>query len=200
MFLNSEYIKGKCMQNNISFQGKTNLIISNARFNKNFEISKLGYHSNSCGNTRFSQGNYYNVPTQNNEILVFLKNSKKGIMRKFIPEQNIEEILLKFEDEIDKLKKFNPKEKLTAFIFGGKANDSKTIDSVNQVADVLCDRADIDASILAGNKSNVENIGMCGRIGFTNVFMPEIKGVKCEEDLEKYFDIVELNNVETIFN
>ena len=108
-------------------------------------------------------------------------------------------MLLSLEDKIDALKKISNK-KLTAWIIGGKANDNKTVKAVNDVADLLCDRADIDASILVGTKnSKADSLVLYAKVGDTDVVFPKLDGVKKTEDLENAFDIVELNNVDVNF-
>ena len=65
-------------------------------------------------------------------------------------QQTIDEIAGKVEEL-----KSAAKGKLTAWIIGGESvknpNGEKTVEAVNKVADIICDRPDIDTSILAGS-------------------------------------------------
>lgn len=188
------------MQNNISFQGKTNLVLSDAYYLKKAAHAKMAYRSDVSDAVKFIRHNSYGIDTNGEEIVVLVNNDKSGIIRRFKPRANLHEMLLSLEDKIDALKKISNK-KLTAWIIGGKANDNKTINAVNDVADLLCDRADTDASILAGIKNNnADRLVLCAKIGDTDVVFPKLDGVKKIEDLENAFDIVELNNVETKFD
>ena len=78
------------------------------------------------------------------------------------------------------------------------------VEAVNKIADLICDRPDIDTSILAGSKSGEDKIVLHTAKDRLDITLDKIlnfnpKNQKnVEEDLEKYFDIVELNNTELL--
>ena len=123
-------------------------------------------------------------------------------MKKFPVLSKIEKIADDICRKIEDLQK-NTTEKLTAWIIGGsnyKEDNGKTIKAVNELGEVLCDRTDIDTSILAGPRfKTADGIGIQGNVGETNIILTKGKNtdVTTPEDLEDFFDIVELNNVET---
>ena len=123
-------------------------------------------------------------------------------MKKFPVLTKIEKIADDICRQIDELQK-NAKEKLTAWIIGGsnyRQDNGKTIKAVNELGEVLCDRPDIDTSILAGPRfKTADGIGIQGNVGETTIVLTKGKNtdIKSPEDLEDFFDIVELNNVET---
>ena len=130
------------------------------------------------------------------DVILFGRNfeiKKKTITDAF---QIIDEIALKVEE----LKKL-AKGKLTAWIIGGEniksANGENTINTVNKIAGIICDRPDIDASILAGSKSGEEKIVLHTLSGQLEIILD--KSLNKQHNLEDYFDIVELNNTDLSF-
>ena len=81
------------------------------------------------------------------------------------------------------------KDKLTAWIIGGQGGE-QTTRKVNTIAEVLCDRPDIDTSIIAGQKSIAPNLTIYPTTEKLDITI----GLPKKDDLENYFDIVELNN------
>ena len=71
-------------------------------------------------------------------------------------------------------------------------DNGKTISAVNKFAEVLCDKPDIDTSILAGMEKAREDIVIHTRKGITELTFAK----KPDADLENHFNIVELNNIE----
>lgn len=179
--------------NNISFQGKTSLIFDNAIYDRvimnkgNNHITNLNLRPEA--NCRIFNGKYSVIDLNYTpNVSVLLLKEKGGIFFHKASEKIIDIL-----EAITKMKK-NTEEKLTAWIIGGQ-NNAKTVRDVNALAEVLCDRSDIDTSIIAGNKDIVPNITIHPlynnlEMGFS---MP-IKTTKLSKDLEDYFDIVELNN------
>ena len=138
-------------------------------------------------------------------LAVIVRNERDGII-KHIPlngriEQTIDEIARKVEEL-----KAAAKGKLTAWIIGGESvkspNGEKTVEAVNKVADIICDKPDIDTSILAGSLKGDDKIVIHTKNNFLEIILDKVlklnsKNQKPEAaDLEKYFDIVELNNTD----
>lgn len=189
----------------ISFQGKSNLFISENLYNHFVQRSvKSKRVIKSSGATNISAGVHkpFLATPDCDDILVIVRNEREGFMKKFPVLAQIEKITDDICYKIEQLQA-TTKEKLTAWIIGGnnyKQDNGKTIKTVNEIGEILCDRPDIDTSILAGPKNrNAISIGIQGNVGETNIILPNSKNsaIKSTEDLEDLFDIVELNNVET---
>ncbi|MFQ8626391.1 MAG: hypothetical protein ACLSA2_07995 [Candidatus Gastranaerophilaceae bacterium] len=92
----------------------------------------------------------------------------------------IDDIALRVEDL-----KSTANEKLTAWIIGGNdytMDNGKTISAVNKFAEVLCDKPDIDTSILAGMEKAREDIVIHMRKGITELTFAK----KPDADLENH--------------
>ena len=144
------------MMNNVSFQGHTNLMFSPNKFREIAEITERRSRNlrpdNKC---IIRNGQIYTAQTYADNILVFLRNEEGGIL-KFIPTNaEMKNKLAELNKALDDMLATS-KAKLTAWIIGGSKIDSKngenTIITLNKVANVLCDRQDIDTSILVGTK------------------------------------------------
>lgn len=180
--------------NNISFQGRTNIKFNN----QIFDTIKNTRKSNSYTNLNSSDINYKIIngrfitfdPNEVDKTSVLLINEKGG---RFF--HNAQERMLEITENIEKLKT-SAKDKLTAWIIGGRSGE-QTTKEVNALAEILCDRVDIDTSIIAGQKAVVPNFTLHKTLDKfeMNISLP-INNVDkpIDKSLESYFDIVELNN------
>lgn len=182
--------------NNISFQGKTNVIFNNSLYDKvvtrqtggvftdlNLSISK-NYKIHNARRTAYN-------PNETTEPAVLLLNEKGGVFF-----HNAEYKIPEIFKHIEKLKT-TAKNKLTAWIIGGKCGE-ETTRKVNTIAEVLCDRPDIDTSIIAGQKSTAPNLTIYPTTEKLDITIDLPKKEGCIDDLENYFEIFELNNTEFI--
>lgn len=185
--------------NNISFQGRTNITFDKSLYNQLINNSKRQRYTNLniCKSNICNINNCKNITYDPNEKLhpgVLLIHEKGG--KFFHDAQN------QIDEIIDCIKDFQmiAKRNLTAWIIGGIRNEKTTRD-VNKLAEILCDRTDIDTSIIAGQKTIAPNITIYSRLDELqlNIGSPAPKkSENVENYLEKYFDIVELNNTSSI--
>lgn len=190
------------MNNTISFQGRTSLIGSEKIYNGLKEkAQKLQKHIIPPNNTRqFNLWTTYTTEPDAENIAIILSGKSKN----FLSYVQIGETLQNFSEKINSMVKFlksETQEKLTAWIIGGHhlegIKGNKTIRTVNEIADILCDRPDIDTSILAGSKEGLDKIGIHKINDKLEIIVgKDIDYTKpLDIELEKHFDIVELNNV-----
>ena len=189
---------------NVSFQGRSNLFISGEiydQFVQKSQNTRRVITKTRVDNTLSINKPFLTLP-EPDDIIVIIRNERNGFMKKFPVLTKIEKIADDICRQIDELQK-NAKEKLTAWIIGGsnyRQDNGKTIKAVNELGEVLCDRPDIDTSILAGPRfKTADGIGIQDNVGETTIVLTKGKNtdIKSPEDLEDFFDIVELNNVET---
>lgn len=189
---------------NISFQGKSNLFISGDIYNQflqKSESTRRVITKTRSENVLSVHKPFLTMPTPD-DLVVIIRNERNGFMKKFPVLSKIEQIADDICRKIEDLQK-DTTEKLTAWIIGGnnyKQDNGNTIKAVNELGEVLCDRPDIDTSILAGPKyKTADGVGIQANIGETNIILTKGKNtsVTSPEDLEDFFDIVELNNVDT---
>ncbi len=186
--------------NNISFQGRTEFII-NPGISRIIDkasqssIAKLDKYSNSRIFLRRAAA----IKTDPEHLTVIMKNEKNGFV-KYVPlKDDIEEILYDIHTKIETLKKSAQKDNLTAWILGGtkvrEEKGNRIIKVLNEIADILCDKKDIDTSILVGSNTGEETYLI--RSGVKQLKLSLDKKLKpkanLEENLEDIFDIVELN-------
>ena len=180
--------------NNISFQGRTNLVFDNIIYDKLLN-NRTKYHftninKKSIHEYKINSGRHFIFdPNEIKEPVIILINEKGGIFIKN-PIDNLTKLL----DKIDELKA-NTTTKLTSWIIGGQKN-TQTTNKVNTLAEILCDRPDIDTSIIAGEKTVAPNITFYSKLDkfkLTLGLPPQKENF--ENVLEDCFDIVELNNV-----
>lgn len=181
--------------NNISFQGKTNLKFNTSIYNKVLS-QKTGIALTNLNITNSSKCKIHNAriitydPNENAATGVLLLNEKKGMFF-HNAEGKINEII-EYVTELQQ----TARNKLTAWIIGGYRSE-KTTNDINKLAEVLCDRGDIDTSIIAGQNSIAPNITLHHTVERleVNLGIPAPKkGENVENYLENYFDVVELNN------
>lgn len=180
--------------NNVSFQGKTQLIFNNSIYDKATTRCISGAFTNldKCTGDTCKLYNTRWIACNPNEMAstgVMLFNEKGGMF--FRNAQNkLDDIM----ECIDKLKT-SAKNKLTAWIIGGPRGES-TERSVGSLAEILCDRPDIDTSIIAGQKSISPNITfhpLANKLEMSLAMSAKSES-EVENALTKYYDIVELNN------
>lgn len=181
--------------NNISFQGRTDLIFNKSIYDKIVTRQTTGAVSNlnvAAGDisrlhkTRFIALN----PNDMDKTGVMLFNEKGGVFFR-----NAQNKLAEIEDCIETLKT-KAKNKLTAWIIGGYRG-ANTERSVGALAEILCDRPDIDTSILAGQKCVTPNLTLhqlSNKLEINIDMLPK-KQNEIEQALYDYYDIVELNNI-----
>lgn len=192
--------------NNISFQGRSTLVLNPKAYDKARELTSGAYrHLRMDNNCRLINGKIYTSKADAQNLAVIVRNEKDGIL-KFVPTKGeIQQVLDEISKKVDTLKAAS-KGKLTAWIIGGEAikspNGGKTVDAVNKIADIICDRPDIDTSILAGSLKGEEKIVLHTRTNLLEIILDKFVNGKTpkskldEKDLSKYFDIVELNNTD----
>lgn len=192
--------------NNISFQGRSTLVLNPKAYDKARELTSGAYrHLRMDNNCRLINGKIYTSKADAQNLAVIVRNEKDGIL-KFVPTKGeIQQVLDEILKKVDTLKAAS-KGKLTAWIIGGEAikspNGGKTVDAVNKIADIICDRPDIDTSILAGSLKGEEKIVLHTRTNLLEIILDKFVNGKMpkskldEKDLSKYFDIVELNNTD----
>lgn len=185
---------------NVSFQGRSNLLISQKTLDGLSDVCSQRHRNVVSENTGLVNGTPLALGLDNNEIIVLLKNERNGFISKFLSTTNLDEFLLKLQDNVNLLNR-TAAGKLTAWILGGKPNDAKTIGVVNEIAGVICDRPDIDASILVGQlDGKASKVVIHGTTKHLDVVLPNAGGAKSVDEMENMFDIVELNNVNTCFD
>jgi hypothetical protein len=184
---------------NISFQGRSNLVFSNVRFSDLADFQSTQRRKCSKTNNQFLTKRTYGVDMETLPVVVFVRNDNEGIIQRYTRGIKNDELLMELAEAVNKLKE-TAQTKMTAWIIGGKAQDDKTTKVVNEIADVICDRPDIDASILTGEKFNTTSrIFIRGNSQGSEIIFPEIKDLKTSNDVEEMFDIVELNNTQVLF-
>ena len=194
--------------NNISFQGRTCLFFNPNAYDKARVTTSNAYrHLYNTNKSRLTNGKVFTSVADAQNLAVIVRNDKDGIMKHVPINGKIEQVIEEIAQKIDELKEMS-KGKLTAWIIGGEKiespNGNKTIEAVNKIADLICDRPDIDTSILAGSKSGEDKIVLHTAKDRLDITLDKILNYNpktkqpVQEDLEKYFDIVELNNTELL--
>jgi hypothetical protein len=184
----------------ISFQGLTSLTISPTAYEKVENTTRMAYTNLRLGsNCKLHKSKVCALETDPQNLTVIVKNEDNGFY-KYVPLiEDIHEFLYDISKGIEDLKKTARKEPLTAWIVGGTRLESpqgqKVIDTLNKVADVVCDKPDIDASILVGSHTGEEVFVI--RPGVTQLKMALDKKINPQNDLqselEGIFDIVDIN-------
>lgn len=191
--------------NNISFQGKTTLYANPQKFNeivKKEWVQHRTIRSTSATNV-INKWKAYQLELSPDKLLVVLDSENGGCVTHVPIKKHDEEILSNLCDKLDEFSK-KAKSKLTAWIIGGdsieKPSGTKTIETLDDIADIVCDKPNIDTSILVGAKKGQENCTIYTRNNDMEIVLDKPitpdKNVTAEENLEQLFDITELNNTE----
>lgn len=192
--------------NNISFQGHSTLISDRKIYDNARQITTGAYrHLNPHNKCKLTNGKVFTTNTDAKSIAVIIRNEKDGII-KHIP---VSAEVGKYIDEISakiELLKTKAKGKLTAWIIGGSKIDSaggdETIKTVNKIANVICDKPDIDTSIIVGSKTGNDNIVIHTLNGELELGLEKtpanFRKSAPEESFEDLFDIVEFNNTDVV--
>ena len=126
----------------ISFQGKSNLFISENLYNHFVQRSvKSKRVIKSSGAINISAGVHkpFLATPDCDDILVIVRNEREGFMKKFPVLAQIEKITDDICYKIEQLQA-TTKEKLTAWIIGGnnyKQDNGKTIKTVNEIGEIV---------------------------------------------------------------
>ncbi len=191
---------------NISFQGHSFLVLNPKAYDKAREITSGAYRHLGLGNNcKLTNGKVFTSEAGAQNLAVIVRNEKDGIL-KFVPiNGKIQHVLDEISKKVEELQTM-AKGKLTAWIIGGEAiksvNGERTINAVNKLAEIICDRPDIDTSILAGSLKGEEKIVLHTKNNFLEIVLDKFVNPKAcqnkpdEAYLSRYFDIVELNNTD----
>lgn len=192
--------------NNISFQGKTTLCISPNAYRRVTEKARSTYSElNKKSNCMLRSNKTFLIDTDPEALTVIVKNNDNGFLKYLPVKKDITEIINKIESKILVLKEKKQQEPLTAWIVGGTKLDSplgqKVSETLNKIAKLICDRHDIDTSILVGSKTGEEKFIIHN--GKTKLKLDIDKKINSpnnlEPELENMFDIVELNNTKLVY-
>lgn len=190
--------------NNISFQGHSTLILSPKLYEEASDVSKQAYRKLSSNTKcRLTNGKVFTLEADASKLAVVLRNEKDGCI-KYVPTKGkVDRIISDIAGTIEDLK-HKAQGKLTAWVIGGDAiesqNGNQTIKTLDKIAGVVCDRPDVDTSILVGSKMGEDRIFLHTTLGKLELGLDknpkQIKHLNssAEEKMENYFDIVELNN------
>ena len=184
----------------ISFQGLTNFSVSPTAFRKVEDITRFKYTNLQKGtNCRLSRGKVCSIETDPQNLTLIIRNDKDGFY-KYIPFiGNNEHIMADILKGIEELKKTASNEPLTAWIVGGTKLDGRqgqrVTATLEKVADVVCDRPDIDTSILVGSRTGEEVFTLNSYANHLKMALDKRidPNNDVQAELEKIFDIVDLN-------
>ena len=185
----------------ISFQGLTNFSVSPTAYKKVEKTTRKAYTNLQRGsNCRLWKNKICALKTDPKYLTVIVKNETDGFYRYVPLKGNIENLMIDIAKEIDTLKKNAQQNPLTAWVVGGTKLESpqglKVVETLNKVADVVCDKPGIDSSILVGSHTGEEVFVL--RPGVTQLKMSLDKNINpngdVQTELEKMFDIVDLSN------
>ena len=184
----------------ISFQGLTNLSISPTGFRKVEDSTRKAYTNlRRSTNYRLFKNQTYTVQTDPAYLTVLVKNEDDGFY-KYVPlNGKIDRYMEEITHRIDELRMAARKQPLTAWIIGGTRFESpqgeKVVKTLNKIADTVCEKADIDASILVGSNTGEELFVI--RPGVQQLKMVLDKDIKpnckLQDEIENMFDVVDLN-------
>lgn len=190
--------------NNVSFQGRTTLVLSPERWEEAIKAThKAGRNLSAKNRSHLANGTTYTATANATDIIVTIGGKNTGILKHIPVVKDAEVAIGELIEAIDVLRE-KVKGKLTAWIIGGDRCDgvhgNKTIQRLNELADELCDKPDIDTSILVGSKTGEDKFFIHPLAGKLEIGLDKNpKAIKdpnlsAEEKLENFFDIVELNN------
>ncbi len=185
----------------ISFQGLTNFSISPTAYRKVANITREKYTNLHIGtNCRLTKNKVCTIETDPKNLTLIVRNKKDGFY-KYIPLiDNLDYVIADITKGIEQLKKTAADEPLTAWLVGGTKLDgrqgNKVADTFNKIADVVCDRPDMDTSILIGSHTGEEMFTLHLKPEQLNLSLDKTvnQGNSVQSELENIFDIVDLNN------
>ena len=186
----------------ISFQGRTDLSVGPNAYKRVAELTRQTYKNlKKTNNCRLNNHQVCTIKTDPENITVIMKNDEKGFF-KYIPinEENQQNALDEVSIITDKLQDSKKGQSLTAWIVGGTKIDgkhgNKIIETLNKIAELICDKANIDTSILVGSKTGEEMLVVRPNNDILKLALDKkINATKpVNSELENIFDIVELNN------
>ena len=191
--------------NNVSFQGKSIIYPNPEKFKKilnNPEVERRTIRSTASTNL-IGKWKPYQIELSPDKLLVILSSEKDGCVTHIPTNQRNEALLTHLCDKIDEFTR-KTKSKITAWIIGGDningANGTKTIKTLDDIADIVCDQPNIDASILVGAKKGQQHCIINTKKNELEITLDKPieldKNASPEENLEQIFDITELNNTE----
>lgn len=185
------------MMQNINFTGHSNLILNSKNFETLVQKAQNSHRSLKINNKcSLNNGNIFTTISNSDNLVLIVKSDKKGFVKHVPTFGKVEKLMKEIFEKIEDLKS-ESKNKLTAWIIGGDSIDKPkgtgTIKQVNQLAEIICDRPDIDTSIIAGSKNGAERIAIHPLIDNLNITVESPN-----KPLEELFDIVELNNTDII--
>ena len=190
--------------NNVSFQGRTTLFISPERCEEVFKKThRAGRNLSSKNRSHLANGTTYTATANATDIIVTIGGNNTGVLKHIPVVKDAEDAIGELIEAVDVLRN-KVKGKLTAWIIGGDKCDGvhghKTIQRLNELAEELCDKPDIDTSILVGSKAGEDKFFVHPIAGKVEIGLNKSpKAIKdpnlsAEEKLENSFDILELNN------
>ena len=194
--------------NNISFQGATNFTISPTAYRKVEETTRKAYTNlTKTSKCQLDGHKVCALDTDPEYLTVIVRHeNNKGLFRYIPIKSNVQMFIEDLAAQVEALKDSAKGKTLTAWIVGGTRfyNKEKNILAtkvLDEIADVICGKPNIDTSILVGSKTGEEKFIM--RAGKSDFKLALDKKVNPDNDLEselgKIFDIVELNNTELIY-
>ncbi len=186
---------------NISFKGLTNFSISPTAFRKVEDITRAKYTNLHRGtNCRLTKNKVCTLETDPQNLTLIVRNQKDGFY-KYIPFiDNLDNVIADITKGIEQLKKTAADEPLTAWLVGGTKLDgrqgNRVADTFNKIADVVCDRPDMDTSILVGSHTGEEMFTLHLKPEQLNMSLDKTvnQGNSVQAELENIFDIVDLKN------
>lgn len=180
--------------NNINFQGRSDIVFNVKDFEKALHSSRS---VKSGTKSVLACQKPYLFDVNADDVVVIAKSDKNGFA-KYIPlskhsEKMLDELANTFEALVEK-----SKNSVTAWIIGGDRFEGRsgnaTTSLINKLADIFCDRPNVDTSLLVGSNIPEEKVIFNFNKDKTNVIFNRPQNT----DLEEAFDIVELNNASVI--
>ena len=185
----------------ISFQGLTHFAIDANKYKKLRVAAESSCHRiRKDSKAKVHKNQYWNLETSPKNITVLGKNNFEGFQIHIPIKNNIEKYLLELTKKVEKLKSSAKGESLTMWLIGGtkirSAGGDTTVKTLNKIADITCDKPDIDASILVGSHTGEEKFIVHPVKNILNlIYNKNVKSKNTEAELRNIFDIVELNNI-----
>lgn len=185
---------------NISFQGRSQLIFSPKIYKACTLKTEHAYKHLVSGTKPMNSVNLLTAEATSDNVILYMGNEKSGMVSVIPTTEEHPDLLNVLDTNARNLLK-KAKDKLTVWIIGGEKASSKNGDdmirTVNEIAGVVCDKPNIDASILAGGNGEINSVAFKRTADGLNVVVGnniKINGLS-ESELSRHYDIAELNNV-----